>query len=66
MNSWSKCLYLNSLYESHIAGETEEDDEIEVKESLQFDFDTIRVATNDFSDVNKLGEGGFGLVYKVR
>ncbi|XXG58942.1 hypothetical protein AAC387_Pa04g1119 [Persea americana] len=31
---------------------------------LQIDFETIRVATDDFSDENKLGEGGFGAVYK--
>lgn len=34
-------------------------------ESLQFDLSTIKSATNDFSDDNKLGEGGFGEVYKV-
>ncbi|KAJ4703266.1 Receptor-like protein kinase [Melia azedarach] len=33
-------------------------------ESLQFDFSTIRVATDDFSNANKLGQGGFGSVYK--
>ena len=31
-----------------------------------FDFATISKATNHFSIYNKLGEGGFGLVYKVR
>lgn len=30
-----------------------------------FDFGTITFATNDFSNDNKLGEGGFGPVYKV-
>lgn len=35
-------------------------------ESLQFDFGTIEAATNKFSADNKLGEGGFGEVYKVR
>ncbi|PIA64881.1 hypothetical protein AQUCO_00100392v1 [Aquilegia coerulea] len=40
--------------------------EISTVESLQFDFDTIRVATNEFSGANKLGEGGFGVVYKGR
>ncbi|THG05722.1 hypothetical protein TEA_021130 [Camellia sinensis var. sinensis] len=30
----------------------------------KLDFATIRAATNNFSSANKLGEGGFGLVYK--
>ncbi|KAK4439298.1 Cysteine-rich receptor-like protein kinase [Sesamum alatum] len=38
-------------------------DEISSVESLQFDFGKIRAATNDFSDANKLGQGGFGAVY---
>ncbi|KAJ9690111.1 hypothetical protein PVL29_012654 [Vitis rotundifolia] len=44
--------------------ETHDEDEITNVESLHFDFDTIRVATNNFSDSNKLGQGGFGPVYK--
>lgn len=40
-------------------------DEIGSVESLQFDFDTIKVATDNFSEENKLGQGGFGVVYKV-
>jgi hypothetical protein len=43
-----------------------DEDEITIVESFQFNFDTIRVATNDFSDSNKLGQGGFGVVYRVR
>jgi hypothetical protein len=39
--------------------------EISRVEFLQFDFDTIEAATNNFCDDNKLGEGGFGEVYKV-
>ncbi|GKV41743.1 hypothetical protein SLEP1_g49239 [Rubroshorea leprosula] len=42
------------------------DDEIQSVESLQFDFNIIRDATNNFSDENKLGQGGFGAVYKGR
>ena len=41
------------------------DDEISSVESLQFDFSTISAATDDFSEANKLGQGGFGAVYKV-
>ncbi|PRQ31252.1 putative protein kinase RLK-Pelle-DLSV family [Rosa chinensis] len=32
--------------------------------SLQYEFEIIRSATDDFSDANKLGQGGFGDVYK--
>ncbi|XP_029126515.1 cysteine-rich receptor-like protein kinase 10 [Cajanus cajan] len=38
--------------------------EISAVESLRFDFSTIEAATNKFSDANKLGQGGFGDVYK--
>ncbi|MFS7928052.1 putative protein kinase RLK-Pelle-DLSV family [Helianthus anomalus] len=31
---------------------------------VEFSFDAIVIATNDFSDENKLGQGGFGPVYK--
>ena len=34
-------------------------------DSLQYDFENIRSATDGFSDANKLGQGGFGAVYKV-
>ena len=39
--------------------------EISDIQCLQFDFGKIKVATQNFSDANKLGEGGFGVVYKV-
>ncbi|XP_034927256.1 cysteine-rich receptor-like protein kinase 10 [Populus alba] len=39
-------------------------DEISTEESLQFDLSTIEAATNNFSPDNKLGEGGFGEVFK--
>ncbi|MCH88553.1 cysteine-rich receptor-like protein kinase, partial [Trifolium medium] len=44
--------------------EIEDDDDIEIAESLQFNFGTIEVATNNFSEANKLGHGGFGVVYQ--
>ncbi|KAK1389692.1 hypothetical protein POM88_017870 [Heracleum sosnowskyi] len=39
-------------------------DEMSTEESLHYEFDTIKLATEDFSDNNKLGQGGFGVVYK--
>ncbi|KAJ7946193.1 Cysteine rich receptor like kinase, partial [Quillaja saponaria] len=33
-------------------------------EMQYFDLQTVKIATNNFADVNKLGEGGFGPVYK--
>ncbi|TYH13538.1 hypothetical protein ES288_A06G146300v1 [Gossypium darwinii] len=41
-----------------------DDDEVIRADSLQFEFATVRAATNNFSDANKLGQGGFGAVYK--
>ncbi|GLT62424.1 hypothetical protein SLA2020_350630 [Shorea laevis] len=38
--------------------------EITTIESLHFDLDTIEAATDKFLDDNKIGEGGFGTVYK--
>ncbi|XP_044974386.1 cysteine-rich receptor-like protein kinase 6 [Hordeum vulgare subsp. vulgare] len=40
----------------------QEDDE--GPESLLFDLTTLRQATNNFAEENKLGHGGFGAVYK--
>ncbi|XP_056687946.1 uncharacterized protein [Spinacia oleracea] len=42
----------------------EEVDEIGTVESLKFDLTTIQKATDNFSADKKLGEGGFGEVYK--
>ncbi|RDX87683.1 Cysteine-rich receptor-like protein kinase 25, partial [Mucuna pruriens] len=44
--------------------EAENDDEITSAETLELDFATVTAATNNFSDANKLGQGGFGPVYK--
>ncbi|KAI8525195.1 hypothetical protein RHMOL_Rhmol13G0210200 [Rhododendron molle] len=41
-----------------------EEDLDNVRDSLQYDLGTIEAATNNFSNDNKIGEGGFGLVYK--
>ncbi|KAF3945880.1 hypothetical protein CMV_027791, partial [Castanea mollissima] len=63
--SISICIYLRARNPVDKV-EIDTDDQISVVECLQFDFGKIRVATQDFSDANKLGEGGFGAVYKGR
>uniref|UniRef100_J3MLP5 Uncharacterized protein n=1 Tax=Oryza brachyantha TaxID=4533 RepID=J3MLP5_ORYBR len=39
-------------------------EEIESIDSLILDLSTLQIATDNFSENNKLGEGGFGVVYK--
>ncbi|KFK22120.1 hypothetical protein AALP_AAs48628U000100, partial [Arabis alpina] len=39
-------------------------DDITTADSLQLDYRTIQTATNNFAESNKIGEGGFGQVYK--
>ncbi|XP_059437201.1 cysteine-rich receptor-like protein kinase 44 [Corylus avellana] len=60
----SICIYFRVRRKPRVKIET--DDEIRSVESLQFDFGTIKVATDNFSEENKLGQGGFGAVYKGR
>lgn len=47
-------------------GQNEEDlEKIAQQEQKQFPFETLVAATKDFHQTHKLGEGGFGPVYKV-
>ncbi|CAN6332565.1 unnamed protein product [Urochloa humidicola] len=41
-----------------------DNEELRSSESLLYDLSSLRAATNNFSEENKLGEGGFGPVYK--
>ncbi|PIA58479.1 hypothetical protein AQUCO_00500428v1 [Aquilegia coerulea] len=61
LSSVAICLYLRRKKEFKI---TRDDHEINTVESLQFNIGTVRAATDNFCDANKLGEGGFGSVYK--
>ena len=46
------------------SGHFEEEDNKQIDVPF-FDMESILAATNNFSLANKLGQGGFGLVYKV-
>ncbi|KAI3680576.1 hypothetical protein L6452_35349 [Arctium lappa] len=55
---------LERLQLENLVDEDRDLDEIITAESLQHSFGVIKAATNGFSENNKLGQGGFGLVYK--
>ncbi|GAB4826746.1 Cysteine-rich receptor-like protein kinase 10, variant 2 [Ancistrocladus abbreviatus] len=53
----------------HLTGKTKNVDAnvnggLKTVESLQYDFRTLQAAMNNFSSDHKIGEGGFGAVYK--
>ena len=64
-NIYLNCVIHLSLLTCSSSEANDEEDEIRSMESLQFNYSTIRIATNNFSEENKLGQGGFGDVYKV-
>ncbi|XP_030939920.1 cysteine-rich receptor-like protein kinase 29 [Quercus lobata] len=57
------CIYLR-VRKPREKSESQAVEEIGNAESLQLDFKTIKVATDDYSNANKIGNGGFGVVYK--
>ncbi|CAA3016574.1 receptor kinase At4g00960 [Olea europaea subsp. europaea] len=61
--SLSACSFTYNWMKSYTI-RVQADNGISTVESLHYDFGTIRAATNNFSDGNKLGHGGFGVVYK--
>ena len=61
----TKCFNFKVLDSNVCSYSLEDADENSTVDSLQYPFSTVKAATNDFSDNNKLGQGGFGTVYKV-
>ncbi|PWA56927.1 cysteine-rich RLK (RECEPTOR-like protein kinase) 10 [Artemisia annua] len=57
------CYFRNKFKQETDFDEIETMD-IGAAESLRYTFSLIKAATNDFSETNKLGQGGFGAVYK--
>ncbi|XP_021719634.1 cysteine-rich receptor-like protein kinase 15 [Chenopodium quinoa] len=57
------CIFKRKVIKTTTSSEVSEIKKV-VVDSLQYDLNTIRIATNNFAAENKLGEGGFGEVYK--
>ncbi|KAM3410721.1 hypothetical protein ACQJBY_002758 [Aegilops geniculata] len=61
------CMRKNKKPHEHVQisnYESEDGTDMGSSESLLYDLSTLRAATDNFSEENKLGEGGFGPVYK--
>ncbi|EMS59484.1 Cysteine-rich receptor-like protein kinase 25 [Triticum urartu] len=56
------CKCFRSADPSRYSRETEDSESVD---SMLMDISTLRAATGDFAENNKLGEGGFGAVYMV-
>ncbi|KAG5549720.1 hypothetical protein RHGRI_014877 [Rhododendron griersonianum] len=61
---YEKCLLRRAKRKYNSLREKNVGDDISTVQSLQYDLGPIKAATNNFSDDNKIGEGGFGPVYK--
>ncbi|KAK9706459.1 hypothetical protein RND81_07G126300 [Saponaria officinalis] len=58
------CFLKKKARKNYVTTATEISDQELTADSLQYDLTTLLSATNNFSERNKLGEGGFGGVYK--
>ncbi|XP_043694557.1 putative receptor-like protein kinase At4g00960 [Telopea speciosissima] len=56
--------YLIRFFKSLSKKDSQKEDDIAAEEQIQFSLQTLIAATRDFHSDHKLGEGGFGPVYK--
>lgn len=59
---------LSHIFQNHLSGSKEfvEGETDQAPELPLIKFESLVLATDNFSDSNKLGKGGFGIVYKVK
>ena len=60
------CVQLGLLIIWYLFLDETNGNDIDGSDSLFLDLSTLRIATANFNEFNKIGEGGFGTVYKVR
>lgn len=62
----SLCVCLQKRLKAANSASDDEADDEDVSTDIFFELSSLQIATNFFSEANKLGNGGFGPVYKVR